>query len=174
MKISDYMPNLYKNNTEMNNIINVEENELENNLKANIENSFKDNFVKTATLNGIREYEKLLSIPIDNDNLEYRKSIIINKLSTTVPLTYNWLDDNLYNLVGKNNYKIELDYDKYIITINIRDAFINIAETLQNIYRPLFPANLVIIVNLFDTYKANLYVGSTISIGDKIFIEGGT
>lgn len=174
MKVSDYIPDLYKDNVEMSNIINAEEVEFEFNLEPSIENAFKDNFAKTATINGIEKYEKLLNIKLDEnkDNLEYRKAIIINKLSTTAPITYRWLEVNLTNLVGENNYKIDLDINNYKIKINIANVYINIAETLYNIYRKLLPANLEIAINVFETYYTQLYMAGVAMIGEKMLIKG--
>ena len=67
MKISEYSPKLYKNNIEMINIINSEEDEFENGIKSDINNSFLNTFVKTANESGIRRYEKLLEIPLDEN-----------------------------------------------------------------------------------------------------------
>ena len=55
MKISDYLPSLYKNNLEMNNIILTEENELENGLKLDIDNSFLNSFISTANEKGMSQ-----------------------------------------------------------------------------------------------------------------------
>ena len=43
MKVSDYVPQLYKNNIEMINIINSEEKEFENHIKLDIYNAYNDN-----------------------------------------------------------------------------------------------------------------------------------
>lgn len=93
MKVSDYVPkNLYKNNVEMNNIIDSEEIEFENNIKVHIENGFYDNFIKTATEKGIEKYEKLLDIKIDETmSLEDRRNQVILKLLATIPYTYRRL-----------------------------------------------------------------------------------
>lgn len=175
MRVSDYAPKMYDNNIEMQAILNAEEDELELGLKFNIDNSFKDEFAETATITGIEKYEKLLNIPLDanRDNLDYRRAMIINKLSTSAPLSYRWLEENLINLVGKDNFKIDLDAENYRIKINIADVYINIAKTLYNIYRKLFPANLVIEINVFEEYFTNLYVSGVTLIGEKILIKGG-
>lgn len=92
MKVSDYIPNLYKNNIEMNYIINSEEVEFENGIKLDIENAFDDNFIKTATEKGIEKYEKLLNITTDKSlGVEERRNQVIIKLLATAPYTYNRL-----------------------------------------------------------------------------------
>ena len=173
MKISDYMPELYINNIEMKNIINSEEIELEQKLKIFVDNVFKDNFIQTATLNGIQNYEKLLNIQLDEnkDNLEYRRAIVKAKLATTVPLSYKWLENSLTSLVGTNNFEINLDNNTYTININIANLFENTAKNVYKLYRPLLPANLIIIVNLFEKETANLYFGGILHEGEKILVK---
>ena len=61
MKLSNYVPKLYKDNVEMYNIIDSEEKEFKNNLKTDIDNTFKNTFVKIANIDGIKRYEQLLS-----------------------------------------------------------------------------------------------------------------
>ena len=96
MKVSDYLPKLYNKNIEMNNIIYSEEEEFEKNIKLNIINSFKDNFIKTATLNGIEKYERMLGIiPDTSKDIEYRRSQIIFILYSTIPYTYKRLTEIL-------------------------------------------------------------------------------
>lgn len=175
MKISDYIPKLYKNNAEMINIINSEEIEFETGIKKSIDNTFNNTFAITATEEGIRRYEQLLEIPLDEnkDNLEYRRARILAKLGTSGVLTYRWLENNLLSLVGKGNYQIDINNLDYILNINIADIFLNTANTLYDIYRPLIPSNLELFVNIFqgvpDSY---IYTSSILQEGDIILIKG--
>ena len=173
MKVSNYLPNLYNKNLEMLNIIYSEEDELENRLKLYVDNAFKDNFPKVATESGIEKYEKLLNINLDEnkDNLEYRRSRVLAKLTTTVPLTYRWLENNLINLVGKDNFYLEIDYNNYIITMSISNVYINTALTLYEVYRPLIPANMKIVINLFDETPGELYFGAISQTGEITYYE---
>lgn len=175
MKISDYLPKLYKNNLDMINIINSEEEEFENGIKLDIENSFKNTFALIATEAGIRRYEQLLEIPLDEnkDDIEYRRARVLAKLGTSGVLTYKWLENNLLALVGKDNYQIDLNNLDYILTINIADIFLNTANTLYNIYRPLIPSNLELFINLFqEVSDSTIYISSIIQEGDIILIKG--
>lgn len=168
MKVSDYLPKFYNKNTEMINIIYSEEDELENKLKVELENVFKNTFAKVATEAGIENWEKLLNIELDSnrDNLEYRRNKVLTKLSTTVPLSYRWLEENLTSMVGANNFYIELHNNQYKIYINIANLFNDTAETIYDLYRPLLPANLEIIVNVFEEEEADLYFGIVMQEGE--------
>lgn len=174
MKLSDYVPKLYKNNIEMNNIINSEEYEFENLLKLGIDTTFYNTFVKTADEEGIRIFEEILEIPLDENknNLEYRRARVLSKFATSGALTYNWLENNLINLVGVNNYQILLDANNYGLTINISDVYLNTAKTLFDIYRPLIPANMKLFVNLFDNIDCKLYTSNILHEGEILYIKG--
>ena len=120
MKISDYLPNLYLKNREMNNIINSEEVELENGLKLDIENSFKDTFAKVATENGIAKFEKMLNIESDEttETIDFRRARIISRLVSSIPFTETYFINRMNEMLGKDNWNYELDYNTYTLTIN--------------------------------------------------------
>ena len=120
MKVSDYVPKLYNNNVEMNNIISTEEVEFENSLKISVDNSFKDTFACNATEKGISQYEKLLNIISDtnNESLEFRRQRIINRLVSKIPFTERYLIDYLNNLLGENNWDYEIDYNNYTLVVS--------------------------------------------------------
>lgn len=162
MKLKDYVPMLYEDNVEMQQIYTTEQTDLENKLKTDIRNSFRDIFPKVATERGLEMYEKILGIQLDENrnNLEYRRARVIGKLTTTVPLTQRWLENNLYSMVGEDNYSVEVDYDNYSLTINIADEYLNTALTLYSVYRPLVPSNMTITVNTFGEQYAHSYTAT--------------
>ena len=120
MKISDYLPNLYLKNREMQNIINSEEVELENKLKPDIENSFKDTFAITATEKGIEKFEKMLGMEVDKDEdtITFRRARIISRLVSSIPFTETYFINRMNEMLGKDNWNYELDYNTYTLTIN--------------------------------------------------------
>ena len=173
MKLNDYVHNMYESNIEMTSLISAEQPEFEENLKKDIDISFRNIFPKTANLKGIEAWEKLLKIELDSnsDNLEYRRNRVITKLSTTAPLSYRWLEENLKNLLGKNNFYINSAYNESVLNINVSDLFNDTAQTLFKLYRPLIPANLELFINLFEEETANLYIGIVVQIADKMLIQ---
>lgn len=120
MKISDYLPNLYNNNLEMNNIILTEERELENGLKLLIDNSFLNTFVSTANEKGISQYEELFGIKpnVDTETLEFRKERVISRLISKIPFSERYLINSLNVILGEGTWNYELDYNNYELTIN--------------------------------------------------------
>ena len=120
MKISDYLPNLYLKNREMNNIINSEEVELENGLKLDIENSFKDTFAKVATENGIAKFEKMLNIESDEttETIDFRRKRILNRLVNQAPFTERYFINRMNEMLGEGNWNYTINYNNYTLTIN--------------------------------------------------------
>jgi hypothetical protein len=119
MKVSDYLPNLYKKNVEMTNIINSEEIEL-NKVEIDIMNSFKNTFITNANIEGINQFEKLFNI-VSNSNtedVETRRKRILSRLISQIPFTEKYLIDYLDRILGKNNWSYNLDYNNYMLTIN--------------------------------------------------------
>lgn len=152
MKISDYMPNFYKNNIEMNNIIYSEEDELENNLKSSIDNSFNDTFPIRLTINGIRKYEKILNIVSDesSESLEFRKERILGRLISKIPFTERYLSNYLDNLLGASNWSYTIDYNNYTLDIqSLIPGKLWYAE-LINFLSNVIPANIVWTVTIYS------------------------
>lgn len=141
MRVSSYLPNLYKNNLEMTNIIKSEDVEFENHIKLDIDNAFDDNFIKIATEKGIQKYEKLLNITIDNTmDLEDRRNQVIIKLLATAPYTYNRLKEILDTYCGKDNFTIEVNANN----LKLVTHFLNITQVqnLINLLYYMLPANI--------------------------------
>ena len=120
MKVSDYVPNLYKNNLEMYNIIDSEEKEFENNLKKDIDNSFKNTNITQANLKGIAQYEKLFNIQPDiyNETEEFRRQRVINRLLNQIPYTENYLKAKLNEILGEGTWTYTINYNNYTLVIN--------------------------------------------------------
>lgn len=144
MQVSNYMPDLYKNNLEMNNIINSEEIELENGLKPDINNSFNNTFIKNANLKGIEQYEKLFNIQPDvlNETIEFRRARVLNRLITQIPYSERYLIAKLNEMLGEGTWTYEIDYNNYTLVINSiipGRAWLN---ELNNFLKRIIPCNI--------------------------------
>lgn len=112
--ISKYFHSFYNNYEEMNEISRVQNILLE---KADIElNKFILNqFVVTCDNETISEYEKIFKIPNKGENLEFRRDRILNRLSLSPPFPLEFLRNKLDQLIGKDLYKLYLDYETYTL-----------------------------------------------------------
>lgn len=168
MKTIEYMPNFLQNVREFKIMSNLEDEELEK-LKLQIDNILKEVIVNTSEDYGLQRYEKIYNINVVSDDIDVRRFNIISKINNNAPFTYRWLDNKLKQLVGENNYKINIEYDNYKVIISIAYLFGDIANTLQKDLRELLPANLVLQINLFS--NCNLYLASIVHEKQHIKLE---
>ncbi len=152
-------------------ICDTEEIELKN-LETKIEEIIREVSVETASSYGLDRYEKILNVIKTTENVEERRFKIRSKLTNQLPFNMKWLDNKLKSLVGKGNYKITLDAEKYTITVQISHVFPDIATVVKNDLSQQLPANLIIIVNLFRTETSDIYIGGVVHIGKFIKLGG--
>lgn len=119
MVISDYIPRLYNSNVEMQAIMSSEQTEFEDSLKISLDNCLKDTMAVQATDKGIAQYEKLLGI-ISNpteESLDFRRQRVLNRLISQIPFTERYLENYLNNFLGEHNWRYEINYADYTLTI---------------------------------------------------------
>lgn len=114
-------------------------------LSDAIQNYMDDQFVMTASVEGIRRREKILKIQADpsTEPLEFRRRRIINRQSTKPPFTIRWLQEQLDRLIGPGMAVVSVDVQQFIlyVTTNIENA--NLFKEVQYTVRSVKPANLV-------------------------------
>lgn len=172
MSIKKYLPLYLQEVKEFDEICKTEDIELED-LNNKINKLLNEITVANASNVGLSRYEKIYNIKNISTDIEERRFNVLNKMNGKGPFTLNWLNNKLKALVGEDNYKIDVDYDKYRIDISVSGIFQNIAETLNIDLKEQLPANLIITVNLFQTEKVNIYVGTLIREGDFMKLRGG-
>lgn len=159
MKISDYVPKLYKNNLEMNNLIDSEEQELEHNLKPNIDNAFKDTFATKATERGISQFEELFDIkPSADDTITLRRQRVLNRLIRQIPFTERFMQQKLNEMLGEGNWNYTIDYSTYTLTINSiipgRSWYLELVSFLDGIIPCNIDYEIVIYAASWDLVKS--------------------
>lgn len=159
MKVSDYLPDLYEKNKEMQNIINSEEQEFENGLKLGIENSFKDTFANTATETGLEKFEKLLNIQVDKDEdtIDFRRERIISRLISSIPFTETYLVNQLNNFLGEGNWTYTIDYNNYSLVINSLQPGSAWYKELLDFLDRTIPCNMSWTINIYSATWAQVY-----------------
>ncbi len=163
--ISQYLPEYLREIREFKEICSTEDIEIER-LNNKIDEIINEVKVQTAKGFGLVRYEKIFNIINTSSDIEERRFKIKSKLVNQLPFNINWLRNKLKNLVGAGNYRIDIDSKNYKVTIQISHIFPDIAEVLIDEFRNEFPANLLIVINLFQTETAQLYIGSTVHVGD--------
>lgn len=168
MNIIEHLPNFLQGVREYEEICKVEDIELEN-LQTKMNELLDEVIVNTANSYGLERYEKIYNIKNISNDIDVRRFNILSKINNRAPFTMKWLDNKLKQLVGENNYRVNIEYDNYKVIISIVYLFGDVGDTLQKDLRELLPANLIIQINLFS--NCNLYLASIVHEKERIKLE---
>lgn len=138
-----YLPPFLKDFVEMVEILGAEEPEFQT-LVENIDNVMNDNFITTATANGISRFEKLLGIqPSSGASLETRRSAVLTKWWDATPYTIRALKNRIAMLQGNDDVQVTFSEENpYCIQIITRLETAGQVEDLAYILKTMLPANL--------------------------------
>lgn len=151
-KMLDYLPPFVQNFKEMVAIMNTEQPEFELAWK-NAENTLDDQFVTTATINGIKRWEKIYNIvPKGTDTLDERRFVILSKMNEQPPYTMAALENVLTALCGEDGYTLFMNYNEYEMTVKLAVDNEKNFEAVVELLDKILPANIVRKVSLFNTY----------------------
>ena len=123
---------------------------------------YADRFILQASEYGIGRYEKILGIePGKNESLEERRKRVYllwnKKIRWTHRTFLKWLDVYL----GKDNYKLSLDYDKYGIEIDVivKESLYFDLDDLGRQVRDIIPANLTQFIRIKFIRDQKIFYG---------------
>ena len=154
--IRDYVPSIYNDVTEMEVIIDVND-ELLDNEEAILDDLENSQYIVTAPEHAIREYEKVLKInPSNQDSLEFRRIRVLNRLSMSPPFSLPYLREKLNTIIGIGKYTCTVDYTNYTLYVesSARDQFY--ANEIYITINKLKPANIVFINKPLIVYNSNI------------------
>ena len=150
--VKRFTPDVYKENDELKALYNVQAEEM---LKIHTDkrNIFKNNFIKTANINGIIQYEKVYEIEPNSDyTVEERRENVKNKMLWKPPFTRQRLLDILKNIWGEGNYFFEIRYEDFEVIIDINTVNPIVYLQFQKNVRRVIPSNIHIIYSIQYTY----------------------
>ena len=129
--------------------------------------TLQDNqFIETATSQGISRYEEMLNIK-PNDDLEVRRLNILNHYNSTIPFTMKWLESLLNTTVGLDLYLIDLEPSHYTLTISIIEPKAYTIPTLQKELRRKIPANMVLNINILNPIESQTNIAAYLRTYDQ-------
>ena len=144
-------------------------------------------FVLTADANGLSMFENLYGIiPQSTDSLELRRERILIRIQLQPPYTVKFLKLQLDKIIGKGQYELDIDYDKFEISIGsvaknqtyAQEIFIIMGKILpcnmRYITTPLVLAKMLLgetdfVINIIRNYR----LGTTWNLGQKPFTSRG-
>ena len=152
-----FAPDLYNDsetNETMMAIYNAQSSEIDI-CETEVQRVFLNNLVNYCNVEGIRRFEKIFNIQADEEveTLEYRKARIISKFTIQLPYTKIFLRKMLFEIFGKENVDIDINYNEYDINVGIENSDENtINQTFKNLRNEIVPANMGLTPIIYEPY----------------------
>lgn len=161
MSLLEYLPEFMREIKEMKIIMSIEEKFLtgeENNLKLAVKNVFKDQFINTATADGIKRYEDMLKIiSKESEGLDVRRFRLFVRFNEKLPYTVPKLKEQLGALCGDDGYSVMLDAVNFNLVVKIALKSKGMFEEVGKMLERMVPLNMIIDLDLM--YNQHMTVG---------------
>lgn len=144
--LSSFVPSIYNEIVEMDDIINSEENILDI-ARREMSAAFANTFVLTSDESGVIMFEKILNIIANpqTESLEFRRQRILNRLSMSPPFTFKFLKQKLDEIIGVGAWSAYIDYGNYTLYVESSAANQNWYSEMAFTVNQLKPCNLVFV-----------------------------
>lgn len=140
----DYLPPVLRDVREYQALMAGEEPEIAL-LWQNAQSALDDQFVSSATENGVRRWERILNIvPKATFTLEERKFTILTRLAEQLPYTVTMLKRMLSELCGPNGFTVDLNAGEYTLNVKVALTAVNNFNDVNLLLFRVCPANLII------------------------------
>ena len=148
-QLIDYLPPFLRDVREYKEIMSRGEQEEISVLWEAADGVLADQFVNTATLNGVKRWESILGIkPKGTDSLDDRKFRILSRLNEQLPYTLLVLRNMLQALCGGGGFSAEVQAETYTLTVKVALVAKSNIDDVGNLLRKVVPANMVIFLEL--------------------------
>ena len=148
-QLIEYLPPVIRNVREYKAIMNNGEQAEISALWDAVDAAFNDQFVSSATVNGVERWEKILDIkPRGTDSLNARKFRILSRLNEQLPYTLPVLKNMLQSLCGEDGYSVEVENDLYTLKVKIALVAKSNFDDVDVLLRRVVPANMIIELEL--------------------------
>ena len=138
------LPEWYRKILDYQQICQSEEGQLE--ALAEAINGVADNFFfQTMDVSSVQQWEKIFRI-IPNpstESLEFRRSRLLNRMSTRPPYTLSFLYQKLDELIGRGQWTVNVDYPNYTIYIESSASNQAYASEVAVTMNTIKPAHMV-------------------------------
>ncbi len=147
-KLIDYYPQILREFEEIRMLSGTEQKEMEQ-LEETQSALLADQFVTTATENGISRWENILGIlPKATLSLDDRRFAILSRLSQELPYSMGMLRRQMDALCGEGKYTLELRNKVYTLIVRIALVSRNSYDNVDSLLKRIVPANMIIDLSL--------------------------
>lgn len=153
-KLQDYLPPVLLKTYEFPLLCAAEQPEFDR-LNAAATAVLDAQFVTTVGERGIARYEKIFKItPMDTDTLDERRFRVLARINAQLPFSVRRLRQQLETLCGADGYKLELDGDKYTLTVKVALTVKRNQQAVEELLADIVPANMVCTTSLlYNTWE---------------------
>ncbi len=161
IRLKDLMPDYYESVVEMNKLLEVEQFQIDE-LTQEIDRQQKNQFVLTSDIQGIKAWEQLMGIEIDNSlALDTRRYNVLSHMLPPKPITIRYVQE-LLDLLNINAV-LNVNHEDYKISIHMTTSDSNASQRLERLLNVLLPANLSF--TTFNIRKTNNYGQTHVGTG---------
>lgn len=132
--------------------------------------SVADNFFfQTMDVSAISQWEQIFDIipNLTTDTLDFRRTRILNRISTKPPFTLGFLYQKLDELIGPDNWTVTVDYPNYTLYIESSAENQLYATEVSYTINHIKPAHIVFINTPYT--RSGLLLNETIELSQRIF-----
>lgn len=143
INLNEYLPKYLRDVKELKKITDIENKEFEL-LKNELNMFIQENFLDLMESEGLKRWEQILKIkPFASDTVEDRRFRIKSRLLDRLPYSLPSLRFRLDAMLGEGKYKLNIDYDKYILTLKIELTVKSQFNEVVNMLYNMLPANML-------------------------------
>ena len=148
INLIEYVPPILAETKEFQAICAAENAEIER-LRTAYLNLFADQFIQTATENGIARLEKIMGIvPKGTDSLEVRRFRLLARKQEKLPYTKWTLPEQLAALCGDDGYSLNIDHAARKIAVRVALTVKGMFDAVELLLLKQRPANMVVDLSL--------------------------
>lgn len=173
-KLIEYIPHIIRGVREYKAIMNdAEQAEMVVSWQA-IDDALKDQFIVTATKNGIQRWEHILGItPKASESLDMRRNRILIRLNERLPYTMRMLLQWMTVICGSQYFLVELNPAEYLLKVRVRqDSGADTWEIFRYLHK-IIPANLILDYQVYQAVEVQegyVYTGAAANYGLDILV----
>ena len=155
-KLQDYLPPILLKTYEFPLLCDTEQPEIDR-LHDAADAVLDAQFISTAGETAIARYEKIFGItPMDTDTLAERRFKVLAKINAQLPFSVRRLRQQLETLCGADGYKLELNGDRYTLTVKVALTAKRNQQAVEELLADIVPANMVCTTSLLYNQHADL------------------
>ena len=144
--IQSFVPSVYKNVIEMQDLMNSEESIMQI-ARREMAAAFANTFVLTSDESGVIMFEKMLNIVANSqtEDLQFRRDRVLNRLSMSPPFTFNFLKKKLDDIIGKDAWSAYVDYSTSTLYVESSATNQNWYSEVEFTINKIKPCSLVFV-----------------------------